>query len=308
MVDDRVSAMVAPGPGGRWQAWTTVDGTPRQGPLGGDIEAAKTIAESLARGALLELATYAPDRANALVLDLATSGAWDRSHLVAIVGPRLSDVERADLGTTTDATRFTELLASTRVLAPSTVLHVLSAEGHQAADVVASVPILGMPVSDAIRLVHRKWGTDRLEVGAILGASAQDLRAAGCTMVEMLAVSPREELRRLDTRELTWEAVGPLLLEAGYSVADAVAQLAAHTPTPETFAIGVASIIESPVDAFTFAVGRATTEDLVALGERYGFSADEAAQAMASLSVPVAGVEIVDDLRVTEMVGVGIDL
>ena len=99
--DERVSAMVAPGPSGRWQAWATVDGTPRQGPLAGDVDAAKTTAVSLARGGLLELATYTPDRANALVHDLATSDVWDRSQVVAIVGPRLSDVERAELATTT---------------------------------------------------------------------------------------------------------------------------------------------------------------------------------------------------------------
>jgi hypothetical protein len=305
--DDRVSAIVAPGPGGRWQAWATVDATPRQGPLAADVDAAKVTAESLARGALLELATFTPDRANALVLDMATSGTWDRSQLISIVGARLSDTDRAELASTADAARLGTLMHSTGVLAPSTTLLVLHAEGHSVAHAVDVVSASGMPVQDAIRLIHREWDADRLEVGALLGASAEELRSAGCTPIEMLAVAPREELRRLDTRESTWDTVGPLLLEAGYSVAEAVGQLAAHAPTPETFAVGVASIVESPLDAFTFSTGRAVGDDLSALGERYGLSVDDTARIVSSLSVAAVSVEAVA-LPGVELVGVGVDL
>ena len=53
--DQRVTAMVTPGPGGRWQTWVTVDGRQRQGPYAPDATAARTAADGLARGALLEL-------------------------------------------------------------------------------------------------------------------------------------------------------------------------------------------------------------------------------------------------------------
>ena len=66
-----------------------------------------------------------------------------------------------------------------------------------------------------------------------------------------------------------------MLLEAGYTMREAVVQLVAHAPTPATFAVGVAAIVESPLDAWAFAADRAASADLTALGERYGFSADE---------------------------------
>ena len=72
--DERVSAMVSPGPGGRWESWVNVDGSNRQGPLTADSERARDTADSLARGALMELASVAPDRANAMIADAASSG------------------------------------------------------------------------------------------------------------------------------------------------------------------------------------------------------------------------------------------
>lgn len=90
--DECVVAMALPGPGGRWQSWASVDGTPRQGPLVADADTARTTAKELARGALMQLATVAPDRANAMVHELATSpDGWDRERLVEIVGHRLTD-------------------------------------------------------------------------------------------------------------------------------------------------------------------------------------------------------------------------
>ena len=112
-------------------------------------------------------------------------------------------------------------------------------------------------------------------------------------------------------RESTWDAVGPMLLEAGYTMREAVVQLVAHAPTPATFAVGVAAIVESPLDAWAFAADRAASADLTALGERYGFSADETSLAVASLSVPTRAVESVESVEVSrdaETVGVGIEL
>ena len=103
----------------------------------------------------------------------------------------------------------------------------------------------------------------------------------------MLAVAPREELRRLDQREHTWELAAPTLVEAGYTVAEAVRHLAAHAPTPDAFAAGVAVLVDSPIEAFSLAGRHAQVEDLTALSERYGLDPTETAGAIASAGVPI---------------------
>ena len=242
--DDRITAMIAPGPGGRWQTWVAVDGRQRQGPYAADVESARVVADGLARSALLEIAAVAPSQANEMVRELATSeSAWRRDDLVAVVGHRLHDDHRHELAVTQDPERLTELMRDTGVLAPATMLHVLRAEGVAVDDVYPIAATVGLPTSDAIRLIHERWDVDRLTVGHELGADVGELRAAGCTPVEMLAAAPREELRRLDQREHTWELAAPTLVEAGYTIAEAVRHLAAHAPTPETFAAGVAVLL-----------------------------------------------------------------
>ncbi|HRD99940.1 MAG TPA: hypothetical protein PLV68_01505, partial [Ilumatobacteraceae bacterium] len=98
--DEHVTAMISPGPGGRWQTWVSVDGEQRQGPYAPNPTAARTVADGLARGALLELASVTPSRANEIVRDLATGdSAWNRAELVAVIGPRLTDADRHELAT-----------------------------------------------------------------------------------------------------------------------------------------------------------------------------------------------------------------
>jgi hypothetical protein len=280
--------MVAPGPGGRWQTWVSVDGRQRQGPYAPDADAARTVADGLARGALLELATVTPSRANEIVRDLATGdGRWDRTDLVAVIGHRLTDTDRADLAVTRDSQRLTELMRDAGVLAPTTMLHVLRAEDFPVDGVYPIAVTIGAPVVDAIRLLHDRWDVDRLTAGRELGAEIHELRAAGCSPVEMLAVAPREELRRLDAREHTWELAAPTLVEAGYTVAEAVRHLAAHAPTPETFAAGVTVLVDSPVEAFSLTGRHAQVEDLARLSERYGLDPAETAAVVAAACVPV---------------------
>ena len=121
MFDERVAAMVAPGPGGQWQTWVTVDGSNRQGPHTRDAAAAKDVADGLAHGVLMELAAVGPDRANAMVRDLASGeGVWNRDQLVSIVGHRLTDADRASLAETKDMRTLTRHLLDVGVLAPAT--------------------------------------------------------------------------------------------------------------------------------------------------------------------------------------------
>ena len=293
--DDRVAAMVAPGPGGRWETWVSVDGSPRQGPLAPDAGAARQIADGLAHGALMQHAAIAPDRANAMVAERAAQPAtWDRDTLVTLVGHRLTDNDRRELTTTNDTDRLIELLRDVGVLTPATMLTVLRAEGVDLDDVMHSEMAASMPVPAFVRQVHELWGADRVEIGTAIGATVEELRAAGCTPIELLAASPREELRRLDTRESTWERAAGCLLDAGYSVAETVEHLAAHAPTPSAFAVGVVTIVEQPTEAFALASRRAQPEDLVALGERYGLSTDDIVQ-VAAATLPLArALDVID--------------
>jgi hypothetical protein len=299
--DERVAAMVSPGPGRRWQTWASVDSTPRQGPLVADADTARLTAEELARGALMQLATVAPDRANAMVHDLATNpDGWDRSRLVEIVGHRITDTDRADLTSTTDADRLVGLMRSTGVLAPETMMRVLHAEQVDTTTVIDCVPALGIRVPDAMRMLHDEWQVDRLDAGAALGATVEELRAAGCTAVEMLAAAPREELRQLDTREHTWELVAPTLLEAGYTPSQAVAHLAAHAPTPATFAAGVTTIVDDPIAAFVYSRAHAGVDDLAALSERFDLTPAETAKTLRNAALPVDQAAAVIDARCSD--------
>jgi hypothetical protein len=233
------------------------------------------------------LAHYAPDRADRLIRDLAASPAWDRQALVHIVGHRLTSVDCDTLAATTDPQQLVDAMAATGVLAPVTMLEVLHAEHIDATTVAGLIPATGVPIPDAIRRLHQDWGVDRLDAGAAVGATVEELRAAGCTPVELLAAAPRETLRTFDTRESTWEIAAATLLEAGYTPAEAVAHLAAHAPTSETFAAGVATIVEQPLDAFTFAARRAQPEDLAVLSERYGLDPLDTGQLLAAAGVAI---------------------
>jgi hypothetical protein len=285
-LDDRVTAVVAPGPGGRWETWASVDGQLRQGPLAADASQARSLADLLARRALAELDPPAPDRADRLVADLAvTPELWDRQVLVVAVGHRLAEDDRRRLGETMDPAVLVESMAAAGVLAPATMLKVLHAEGVPADTAAGLVPAIGMRVADAIEALHRDWGADRLDIGARLGATVEELRDAGCTPAELLAAAPRETLRSFDCRESTWERLGPALLEAGYTEAEAIAHLAAHAPTATAFAAGVTTIVDDPVVALAHAARRAEPEDLAVLSERYGLAPAETAAAFAAAGV-----------------------
>ncbi|MGE3588276.1 MAG: hypothetical protein AB7L17_11175 [Ilumatobacteraceae bacterium] len=180
-----------------------------------------------------------------------------------------------------------DALVATGVLAPRTILAVLRAEDVPMDVVVGLVPAIGLGVPEAIASIHEGWDADRLDVAASIGATVEELRAAGCTPTELLAAAPRETLRSLDSRESTWERVGPSLLEAGYTVGEAVAHIAAHAPTPQTFVAGVVTLVDDASTAFALSARRAGPEDLAALSERYGFDPRETARVLASASVPI---------------------
>lgn len=282
-LDDRVAAMVAAGPGGRWQTWTLVDGKPQQGPLAPSADEARSVAEALGRGVMMQLSAQTPDRANRMVSDMATSATgWRRDDLVQVIGHRLTNADRNELAVTAAPGRLVELMSATGVLTPPTMMRVLWAEGVGADTAASLVPAIGADRATAIRMLHDEWGIGRLRAGEALGASTDELRDAGCSAREMLAAAPREELRRLDTRESTWAHAGAALLDAGYTHAAAVGELAANAPSPATFAAAVHGIIREPIEAFALATNSAALPDLAALSERYELSPHDTALALAA--------------------------
>ncbi len=298
VIDERVQVLVSPGPGGRWDTWATVDGVLRQGPLGSTREEARSIAERLGRDALGDLARYTPERANRLVADAAANvESWAREVLVRTVGHRLVDVDRERLAATTDAAVLVELMHATGVLEPATMLDVLRAEGCDAATVGGLVPVIGVPVPDAIRVLHDRWGLDRLDAAELVGGTVDELRAAGCTPAELLAAAPRETLRAMDARDSTWVTAACSLLDAGYTPAEAVAHLVAHAPTPAACAAGVATVVDDALDAFAFAARRAQPEDLAAIADRFGLDPTATEQLLVAAGVSPVVVREVVDLR-----------
>jgi hypothetical protein len=188
------------------------------------------------------------------------------------------------------------------------MLHVLHTEGVDVATAPTQPPSLGVPVVDAIAVMTERWGMGRVEAGMMLGATLEELRAAGCAAVEVLAAQPREALRSLDARESTWEVAAATLLEAGYIPADAVAHLVAHAPTPDACAAGVAAIIDDAAEAFTCAGRRAQPEDLAAIAQRYGLDATETGQVLVAAGFDATTTAEVIEVRCDHDVAVAVQV
>jgi hypothetical protein len=100
-------------------------------------------------------------------------------------------------------------MRNTGVLAPATMMRVLHAEHVDAATVVDCVPALGIPIVEAMRLLHDEWRLDRLGAGQALGATVDELRIVGWS-----AESIDDEVGVLPTDARSPHARGPLLTAA----------------------------------------------------------------------------------------------
>ena len=68
----------------------------------------------------------------------------------------------------------------------------------QVADRVATViPTLGMTVAEGIHALHDGWELSRPDAAQVLGATAAEMRDAGCSPKEIMAARPRDVLRSL---------------------------------------------------------------------------------------------------------------
>ena len=136
--DDRVGAVVAPGPGGRWGVWLSVDGNLTQAEqLTASQPEAVTMAEGLVRSVMVGHAAENPARAERLIADAARTGPnhWDRSVLVDVLGTSMNDADTVLLASPElTYPALAELLANSSRIGPATILSVLHAEGATVGD------------------------------------------------------------------------------------------------------------------------------------------------------------------------------
>jgi hypothetical protein len=140
---------------------------------------------------------------------------------------------------------------------------------------------------DAIRVLQERWDLPRTEAAELLGATAVEMRAAGCTPVEIIATRPRDVLRSLPDDPHLWELATGTMAAAGHSPAAIAGLLVAHSPTTDAFAAGLATGIDDPSAGVAMAVRcGAQADQLAAVTEAYGLSPAEAATVLADHRCP----------------------
>lgn len=275
---DQITLYALPGPGGRWQPAIHTPATVGLEllPLQRSAEEARDCAEAAGRRLARAALVADPARADRTVAAFATDGPYSRRELAALVGPRLAEADAARLPTATPA-ELVELLGAAG-FSPATTVAVLAADGTDATTTAGLLPVAGVPMPDAIRVLHHRWGLPRTTAAELLDATATEMRSAGCTPVEIMAVRPRDVLRSLPDDPHLWDLAAGSMATAGHPTSVIVGHLVAHAPTPDAFAAGLVAVAE-PGDGLVLAArGRAHPDQLAAASEAFGLSpADTAA-------------------------------
>jgi hypothetical protein len=175
---------------------------------------------------------------------------------------------------------------------PATVVRVLRAEHVDAAELVPLLPTIGVPMDHAIRILHDGWDMPRHQAAEQLGATAVEMRSAGCSPAEIMAVRPREVLRALPDDPEIWASAALTMVDGGHPTPVIVSHLVAHAPTTSSFATAVVAVAEDPVEGIAVAV-------------RYGAQADHlAATADAYDLEPPQALAVLTDAGATQQVTV----
>ena len=279
--NDRVSAMVAPGPGGRWFATVHVDNAVAQRlPLEGSQHDAQRAADRGAVGEMLTLAAEVPARADELIASSARSGDWDRSLLDQLVVPSLSADDGRELMTgleagSVSAQRVVELLTATANVGPETSLAVVKAEGFGVADAVTAIDDTGLSRPGSVAAIARMWGASVDRVAEMAGLSVEEFMLVGPTAAQLLRFDPRAGLRTLPVEPGRWHQAGQDLVAAGYGTAAALRVVAAHGASPATIAAGAYGVTENPTEALQVLATEVTPADLVVVGSEYELDATD---------------------------------
>ncbi|HZA83235.1 MAG TPA: hypothetical protein VFC13_17485, partial [Actinomycetes bacterium] len=145
---------------------------------------------------------------------------------------------------------------------------------------------VGVPMADAIRVLHDRWDLPRTAAAELLGATAGEMRDAGCTPVEIMASRPRDVLRTLPDDPHLWELAAGTMATAGHPTPTIARHLVAHAPTVEAFAAGLTVIAEPPDGLVVAARCQAHGDQLAAGSERYGLSPVETASILTGVTDP----------------------
>jgi hypothetical protein len=286
-LDERTTVYVIPGPGGRWMPAVhhAATGDIDRLPLTRTIEEAKTAAVLAGYRAMRLAAMDTPARFDPVLAAFAASGDYSRRELTALLTSRLQSTDSARLPDATPA-ELVELLGAAGA-SPATTVTILYAEAVNAQTVAALLPTAGVPMPEAIRVLQERWDLPRAEAAELLGAPAAEMRAAGCTPVEVIATRPRDVLRSLPDDPHLWELAAGTMAAAGHSPATIASHLVAHAPTADAFAAGLTTGIDDPSAGVALAVRcGAQGDQLAAVTEAYGLSPTETSTLLADHRCP----------------------
>jgi hypothetical protein len=277
-----VRLYVFAGPEDQWLPMvqrSTEQGLEPLAPAASQADAA-SIADLEGRRAVRELREGGRVGFDDTVAELAASPTYHRQDLALVVGARLDPPARAALEADPAPAQLVEILGTAGVTA-STTAAVLRAEQVPAETAAALLPVAGIPIPAAIDELHCRWDIPRTTAAGLLDATATDMRAAGCTAQEIMAVRPRDVLRHLTNDPTTWDLAAGTMA-ASHPAHEVVAHLASHAPDPHCFAAGVTAAVDEPAVGIALAVRQGLPADaIVATSERYGMAPIELAAALA---------------------------
>jgi len=278
---DQITLYVIPGPGGRWMPaiHTGPTGVLERLPLTRTIDEARSAAELAGHRAARALSVADPVRLDQIVTELADSGDYTRTELVALIGPRLDDADRQHLDDPTPAD-LVDVLGHAG-LTPAATIAVLHAEQIEPEAMAQLLPTIGIPMLDAIETLRSRWNLTGLEAATALGATAAEMRDAGCTPTEVMAARPRDILRALPDDPHLWELAAGTMTGAGHRPHVVAAHLVAHAPTLDAFAAGLSVGIDDPDHGLAAAArAGASGDQLAAASEAYGLTPAQAGAAL----------------------------
>jgi len=283
-LDDDVTLYVMAGPGGRWQPaiHTAATGVLERLPLQASIDEARDAAELAGRNTRRAAAIADPARADTALAAYADSGAYDRRELAALIGHRLDTDDRQHVEKATPA-ELVELLGAAG-FSPATTVAVLAAENLHAHTVAGLLPTIGVPMPDAIRVLHDRWDLPPVAAAEALGASATEMREAGCTPVEIMAARPRDVLRTLPEDPHLWVLAAGTMAVAGHPTSTVVRHLVAHAPSPDAFAAGLSAVADADDGLAIAAREHAHPDQLAAASEVYGLSPTDTGALLAGVA------------------------
>jgi len=270
---DQVTLYVIPGPGGRWMPaiHSGPTGVLERLPLTRTIDEARSAAELAGHRAARALSVADPVRLDQIVTELADSGDYSRTELVALIGSRLDDSDRQRLDDPTPSDIVNVL--GHAGLTPAATVAVLHAEQVEPEAMAQLLPTIGIPMPDAIETLRARWDLTGLEAATALGATAAEMRDAGCTPTEVMAARPRDVLRALPDDPHLWELAAGTMAGAGHRSHVVAAHLVAHAPTLDAFAAGLSVGIDDPDHGLVAAArAGASGNQLAAASEAYGLT------------------------------------